>query len=131
MAIANRMVTTRQIGYLLGFLGQRVLGQYDLALLSAESTPGRLLFVEENIRRDGRRAGRAAQPVPDLDRAPRDHACVRVRGPPVAPAVPGGRLERQLALASRAAPRRMSRDAARHARSALRGAGAGEPGWKV
>jgi coenzyme F420 biosynthesis associated uncharacterized protein len=51
MAIANRMITTRQIGYLLGFLGQRVLGQYDLAMLSAESTPGRLLFVEENIRR--------------------------------------------------------------------------------
>jgi len=51
MAIANRMVTTRQFGYLLGFLGQRVLGQYDFALISAESTPGRLLFVDENIRR--------------------------------------------------------------------------------
>ena len=51
MAIANRMVTTRQVGYLLGFLGQRVLGQYDIALLSAETTPGRLLFVDENIRR--------------------------------------------------------------------------------
>jgi coenzyme F420 biosynthesis associated uncharacterized protein len=51
MAIANRMVTTRQVGYLLSFLGQRVLGQYDLALISAEATPGRLLFVEENIRR--------------------------------------------------------------------------------
>ena len=51
MAIANRMVTTRQFGFLLSFLGQRVLGQYDLALLSAESAPGRLLFVDENIRR--------------------------------------------------------------------------------
>jgi coenzyme F420 biosynthesis associated uncharacterized protein len=50
MAIANRWVTTRQIGYLLGFMGGRVLGQYDLALLAAETTPGRLLFVEENIR---------------------------------------------------------------------------------
>jgi coenzyme F420 biosynthesis associated uncharacterized protein len=50
MAIANRMITTRQFGYLLGFLGSRVLGQYDLALLSAESAPGRLLFVDENIR---------------------------------------------------------------------------------
>ena len=50
MALANRWVTTRQLGILLGFMGQRVLGQYDLALLSAESTPGRLLFVEENIR---------------------------------------------------------------------------------
>ncbi len=54
MAIANRWVTTRQIGYLLGFMGARVLGQYDLALLAAESTPGRLLFVEENIRQTAR-----------------------------------------------------------------------------
>ena len=51
MAIANRAVATRQFAYLLGFLGQRVLGQYDLALLSAEAEPGRLVFVDENIRR--------------------------------------------------------------------------------
>jgi coenzyme F420 biosynthesis associated uncharacterized protein len=51
MAIANRMVATRQVAFLIGFLGQRVLGQYDLALISAELTPGRLLFVDENIRR--------------------------------------------------------------------------------
>jgi hypothetical protein len=50
MALANRWVTNRQLGFLLGFMGTRVLGQYDLALLSVESTPGRLLFVEENIR---------------------------------------------------------------------------------
>jgi coenzyme F420 biosynthesis associated uncharacterized protein len=54
MALTNRWVTTRQLGLLLGFMGQRVLGQYDLALLSAESTPGRLLFVEENIRQTAR-----------------------------------------------------------------------------
>ena len=29
MALANRWLTTRQLGLLLGFLGQRVLGQYD------------------------------------------------------------------------------------------------------
>ena len=51
MAVANRAVSTREFGYLLGFLGQRVLGQYDLAILSAESSPGRLLFLDENIRR--------------------------------------------------------------------------------
>jgi coenzyme F420 biosynthesis associated uncharacterized protein len=50
MALANRWVTTRQLAFLLGFMGQRVLGQYDLALLSAEAEPGQLLFVEENIR---------------------------------------------------------------------------------
>ena len=54
LAIANRWVTTHQIGYLLGFMGGRVLGQYDLALLTAETTPGRLLFVEENIRQTAR-----------------------------------------------------------------------------
>ena len=54
MALVNRYLTTRQIGYFLGFMGQRVLGQYDLALLSAEAAPGRLLFVEENIRQTAR-----------------------------------------------------------------------------
>jgi coenzyme F420 biosynthesis associated uncharacterized protein len=54
MALANRWVTTRQLGFLLGFMGSKVLGQYDLALLSAETTPGRLLFVEENIRHTAR-----------------------------------------------------------------------------
>ena len=48
--IANRFLTTQQVGFLLGYLGTRVLGQYDIALLSAEAKPGRLLFVEENIR---------------------------------------------------------------------------------
>jgi coenzyme F420 biosynthesis associated uncharacterized protein len=50
IALANRWVTTRQLGFLLGFMGGKVLGQYDLALLTAEATPGKLLFVEENIR---------------------------------------------------------------------------------
>jgi coenzyme F420 biosynthesis associated uncharacterized protein len=50
MALANRWVTSQQLGFLLGFMGTRVLGQYDLAMLSAEAEDGRLLFVEENIR---------------------------------------------------------------------------------
>jgi coenzyme F420 biosynthesis associated uncharacterized protein len=54
ITLANRWVTTGQLGLLLGFMGQRVLGQYDLGLLSAESTPGQLLFVEENIRHAAR-----------------------------------------------------------------------------
>ena len=62
LALANRWVTTRQLGYLLGFMGQRVLGQYDLALLSAEATPGRLLFVEENIRQTASSLGVPLEP---------------------------------------------------------------------
>ncbi len=54
MALANRWLTTRQLGLLLGFMAGRVLGQYDLAILTAETTPGRLLFVEENIRQTAR-----------------------------------------------------------------------------
>jgi coenzyme F420 biosynthesis associated uncharacterized protein len=54
MALANRWLTTRQLGFLLGFMGSKVLGQYDLALLTAEAQPGKLLFVEENIRETAR-----------------------------------------------------------------------------
>lgn len=57
VASANRFITTRQVGFLLGYLGTRVLGQYDMALLSAEQAPGRLLFVEENIRATARTLG--------------------------------------------------------------------------
>ncbi len=52
--LANRYIATRQVGFLLAYLGTRVLGQYDIALLSAEEAPGRLLFVEENIRATAR-----------------------------------------------------------------------------
>lgn len=49
--IANRFVGTRQLGYLLGFLGTRVLGQYDLGLLASQTdSRGRLYLVEPNIR---------------------------------------------------------------------------------
>jgi coenzyme F420 biosynthesis associated uncharacterized protein len=60
--MANRFLTTQQLGFLLGYMGSRVLGQYDVALLSAEATPGNLLFVEENIR-----ATAAALGVPVAD----------------------------------------------------------------
>ncbi|MEA2621769.1 MAG: hypothetical protein QOH61_679 [Chloroflexota bacterium] len=56
-AFANRFVATRQIGFVLSYLGMRVLGQYDVALLSAEGTPGRLLFVEENVRQTASQLG--------------------------------------------------------------------------
>lgn len=53
-AATNRLLTTGQVGFMLGYLGTRVLGQYDVALLSAEGAPGRLLYVEENIRATAR-----------------------------------------------------------------------------
>jgi coenzyme F420 biosynthesis associated uncharacterized protein len=56
-AATNRLLTTSQVGFLLGYLGTRVLGQYDVALLSAEQAPGRLLYVEENIRATARAVG--------------------------------------------------------------------------
>jgi coenzyme F420 biosynthesis associated uncharacterized protein len=55
--VANRYIATRQVGFLMSYLGTRVLGQYDIALLSAEEAPGRLLFVEENIRATARALG--------------------------------------------------------------------------
>jgi coenzyme F420 biosynthesis associated uncharacterized protein len=56
-ALGNRFVATQQVGLFLGFLGARVLGQYDVTLLSAEARPGQLLFVEENIRRTAEQIG--------------------------------------------------------------------------
>jgi coenzyme F420 biosynthesis associated uncharacterized protein len=54
----NGRVLGTQIGMLLGFLGRRVLGQYDLSLLSPEPVvEGALYFVEPNISRIQRQLG--------------------------------------------------------------------------
>ena len=122
MTLANRWVTTRQLGLLLGFMGQRVLGQYDLALLSAETTPGRLLFVEENIRNTAR--------VMDVPLGPfrtwialheTTHAFEFEAHPWLRPYL-AGRLERQLALFSDDAAS-MGREAVRALGASLRGEG--------
>jgi uncharacterized protein (DUF2342 family) len=81
MALANRWITTRQLGLLLGFMGRRVLGQYDIALLSAEAAPGRLLFVEENIRETARSLAAALPRVPSRAAA----GAIRRRRPGVRP----------------------------------------------
>lgn len=48
----NSKVLGAQIGVLLGFLARRVLGQYDLSLLSPDpNTRGALYYVEANINR--------------------------------------------------------------------------------
>lgn len=48
--IVNRTIGNQQLGFLLGFLARKVLGQYDVSLLAAGPVPrGRLYFVEQNI----------------------------------------------------------------------------------
>ena len=109
-------------------MGQRVLGQYDLALLSAETTPGRLLFVEENIR----------QTAKTLD-LPLDsfrtwialhettHAYEFEAHPWLRPYL-ASRLERQLAGFSRDASN-LGRDALKRFGEALRGNSDGSRHW--
>jgi coenzyme F420 biosynthesis associated uncharacterized protein len=125
MAIANRYVTTRQLGFLLGFMGQKVLGQYDLALLSAEATPGRLLFVEENIRATARHLGVPLGPFRTwIALHETTHAFEFEAHPWLRPYL-AERLERQMSLFSKDAST-LGRDALRALGRALRGEGGGE-----
>jgi coenzyme F420 biosynthesis associated uncharacterized protein len=120
MALANRWVTSRQLGYLLGFLGQRVLGQYDVALLSAEQAPGRLLFVEENIRQAAHSLGVPLEPFRTwIALHETTHAFEFEAHPWLRPYL-ASRLERQLGLFGKDA-RGLGRDAMRGVRRALRG----------
>jgi coenzyme F420 biosynthesis associated uncharacterized protein len=122
LTLANRWVTTRQLALLLGFMGQRVLGQYDLALLTAEATPGRLLFVEENIRQTATTMGVPLGPFRTwIALHETTHAFEFEAHPWLRPYI-AERLERQLALFSHGASS-MGRDAARALGSALRGDG--------
>ena len=122
MALANRWITTRQLGVLLGFMGQRVLGQYDLALLSAEAAPGRLLFVEENIRQTARALNVPLGPFRTwIALHETTHAFEFEAHPWLRPYL-ASRLERQLTLFGKDA-RRMGREAMRGLGRALRGEG--------
>jgi coenzyme F420 biosynthesis associated uncharacterized protein len=120
MALANRWITTRQLAILLGFMGGRVLGQYDIALLSAETTPGRLLFVEENIRQTARTLSLPLGPFRTwIALHETTHAFEFEAHPWLRPYL-ASRLERQLALFSGDA-RQMGREALRGLGRALRG----------
>jgi len=122
MTLANRWVTTRQLGLLLGFMGQRVLGQYDLALLSAETSPGRLLFVEENIRQTAKTLDVPIGPFRTwIALHETTHAFEFEAHPWLRPYL-ASRLERQLALFSEDAST-LGRDALKAIGSALRGDG--------
>jgi coenzyme F420 biosynthesis associated uncharacterized protein len=125
MALANRWITTRQLAAMLGFMGQRVLGQYDLALLSAEAAPGRLLFVEENIRQTAKSLGVPLSPFRTwIALHETTHAFEFEAHPWLRPYL-ASRLERQLKLFGRDV-RQMGREAIRALGRALRGEGGGE-----
>ncbi|OGO54962.1 MAG: hypothetical protein A2Z32_05110 [Chloroflexi bacterium RBG_16_69_14] len=125
MALANRWVTTRQLGFLLGFMGTRVLGQYDLALLSTEAAPGRLLFVEENIRSTARALGVPIGPFRTwIALHETTHAFEFEAHPWLRPYL-AERLERQLALFGKDA-RGLGREALRGLGRSIRGESGGE-----
>lgn len=48
LAAVAGLLLTAEVGVIVGFLAQRVLGQYDVVLLDPEARP-RLLFVEPNL----------------------------------------------------------------------------------
>jgi coenzyme F420 biosynthesis associated uncharacterized protein len=125
VALANRWVTTRQLGFLLGFMGTRVLGQYDLALLSTEAAPGKLLFVEENIRATARTLGVPIGPFRTwIALHETTHAFEFEAHPWLRPYL-ADRLERQLTLFGKDA-RGLGREALRGVGRSLRGEGGGE-----
>ncbi len=122
IALANRWITTRQFGLLLGFMGQRVLGQYDLALLSAEAEPGQLLFVEENIRHTAGVLGVPVVPFRTwIALHETTHAFEFEAHPWLRPYL-AERLDRQLSGLSRSVSD-LGRDASRALGRALRGGG--------
>jgi coenzyme F420 biosynthesis associated uncharacterized protein len=128
MALANRWVTTRQLGFLLGFMGSKVLGQYDLALLTAESTPGKLLFVEENIRQTATALDVPIDPFRTwIALHETTHAFEFEAHPWLRPYL-ADRLERQLRLFGREASS-LGREALRSLGRAIRGENDGAEHW--
>jgi len=128
MALANRWVTTRQLGFLLGFMGSKVLGQYDLALLTAESTPGKLLFVEENIRQTAATLDVPLDPFRTwIALHETTHAFEFEAHPWLRPYL-AERLERQLSLFGREASG-LGREALRSLGRAIRGDSDGAEHW--
>jgi coenzyme F420 biosynthesis associated uncharacterized protein len=125
MALANRWVSSQQLGFLLGFMGTRVLGQYDLAILSAEAPEGRLLFVEENVRQTAHALGVPVAPFRTWIALHETTHAFEFEGQAWLRPYLAERLERQLSLFSGSATT-LGRDAARAIGRALRGEGSGE-----
>ena len=72
LRIATGATVAAEIGLVVGYMSQRVLGQYELSLLETER-PARLLFVEPNLARAIRDLDVDADSFLSLDRAARAH----------------------------------------------------------
>jgi coenzyme F420 biosynthesis associated uncharacterized protein len=106
-------------------MGQKVLGQYDLALLSAEARVGQLMFVEENIRMTAHALNVPLGPFRTwIALHETTHAFEFEAHPWLRPYL-AERLERQLTLFSRDAST-LGRDALRALGRTMRGEGSGE-----
>jgi coenzyme F420 biosynthesis associated uncharacterized protein len=58
----GRTAVSGEVGVMLGYLGRRVLGQFDISVLVGEAIPpGRLLFVQPNIQHVERQLGLPAE----------------------------------------------------------------------
>jgi coenzyme F420 biosynthesis associated uncharacterized protein len=125
MALANRWVTNQQLGFLLGFMGTRVLGQYDLAMLSAEAEDGRLLFVEENIRATAHSLDIPVAPFRTWIALHETTHAFEFEGHPWLRPYLAERLERQLGDLS-GSVQTLPREALRALRRAVRGEGDGQ-----
>ncbi|MEO5918786.1 MAG: zinc-dependent metalloprotease [Candidatus Limnocylindrales bacterium] len=125
MIIANRWATNRQFGFLLGFMSSRVLGQYDIAFLAAESEDGQLLFVEENIRSTARALGVPVGPFRTWIALHETTHAFEFEGHPWLRPYLAERLERQLTLFSGSAES-AGRDVVSALARALRGDSNGE-----
>ena len=128
MALANRWVTTRQLGFLLGFMGSNVLGQYDLALLSAEATPGGSCSSRRTSAGPPRALGIPLEPFRTwIALHETTHAFEFEAHPWLRPYL-AERLERQLRLFGKEASG-LGRDALRSLGRAIRGEGDGGEHW--
>ncbi len=90
---ASGLLLGAQVGALTGVLSQRVLGQYDLALLDAEVRP-RLLLLAPNLAQAARNLGVDRDELVLWVSDPRDHPCRPVRGDAMAARAPRRDAER-------------------------------------
>ncbi len=112
--LTSGFAVSTEVGVLVGYLGQRVLGQYELVLLDevANGKPPRLLFVLPNLARAVRAFGADETRVRHMGDAARGHARGSVWRRRVVAAVPREPRARAARERRAAARRRGSAEAA-------------------